>query len=274
LAHKPAAGRSGDARDRQRLDEALVKRGLVENRSRARALIMAADVLVNGLPVTRAGASVRSGDELSLKAPPRFVSRGGEKLDHALTVFGIEVDDLIAADFGASTGGFTDCLLQRGAARVYAIDVGYGQLASRLRADPRVVVIERTNVRHLESLPERVDLVTIDVSFIGLGLVLPAAQNLLNDRGRIVALVKPQFEAGRSEVGRGGVVRDPGTHRSVLEHLFATAVEQRLGITRLTASPLRGPAGNIEFLAALAPNVSSIPMNDAIERALAEAPPE
>ena len=235
---------------------------------------MAADVLVNGSPVTRAGASVRSGDEISLKAPPRFVSRGGEKLDHALTVFGIEVRDLIAADFGASTGGFTDCLLQRGAARVYAIDVGYGQLASRLRADPRVVVIERTNVRHLESLPERVDLVTIDVSFIGLSLVLPAARNLLNDSGRIVALVKPQFEAGRAEVGRGGVVRDPRAHRRVLENLFATAEERGLGITGLTASPLRGPAGNIEFLAALAPGVSSIPMNDAIERALAEAPPE
>jgi len=235
---------------------------------------MAADVLVNGSPVTRAGASVRTGDELSLKAPPRFVSRGGDKLDHALAVFGIEVADLIAADFGASTGGFTDCLLQRGAARVYAIDVGYGQLASRLRTDPRVVVIERTNVRHLTSLPERVDLVTIDVSFIGLALVFPAARNLLNDSGRIVALVKPQFEAGRSEVGRGGVVRDPQAHRRVLESHFATAAAHGLGITGLTASPLRGPAGNIEFFAALAPGVSSIAMNDAIEGALAEAPRE
>src|SRR5829696_5635065 len=274
LVHKPATGWSAGARDRQRLDEAVVERGLAENRSRARALIMAADVLVNGLPVTRAGASVRSGDELSLKAPPRFVSRGGEKLDHALTVFGIEVSGLIAADFGASTGGFTDCLLQRDAARVYAIDVGYGQLATRLRADPRVVVIERTNVRYLDSLPERVDLVTIDVSFIGLALVLPVARNLLNDSGRIVALVKPQFEAGRSDVGRGGVVRDPRAHRRVLESLFATANELSLGITGLTASPLRGPAGNIEFLAGLAPGVSSIPMNDAIERAFAEAPSE
>ena len=235
---------------------------------------MAADVLVNGALVTRAGAPVRGGDDISLKASPRFVSRGGEKLDHALSAFDVEVRDLIAADFGASTGGFTDCLLQRGAARVYAIDVGYGQLASRLRADPRVAVIERTNVRHLESLPERVDLVTIDVSFIGLSLVLPAARNLLNDSGRIIALVKPQFEAGRAEVGRGGVVRDSQAHRRVLENLFVTATEHGLGINGLTASPLRGPAGNIEFLAALVPGGSSIPMNHAIERALAEAPAE
>ena len=274
MADKEATGRSRDARDRRRLDEALVERGLVENRSRAQALIMAADILVNGSPVTRAGASVRRGDELSVKTPPRFVSRGGDKLDHALTAFSIDVGGLIAADFGASTGGFTDCLLQRGAARVYAIDVGYGQLASRLRGDPRVVVVERTNVRHLVSLPELVDLVTIDVSFIGLSLVLPTARNLLSESGRIVALIKPQFEAGRANVGRGGVVRDPRVHRRVLEDQFTTAAELGLGITGLAASPLRGPAGNIEFLAALVPNVPSIPMNDAIDRALAEAPPE
>jgi 23S rRNA (cytidine1920-2'-O)/16S rRNA (cytidine1409-2'-O)-methyltransferase len=274
LAHRHASGQSGAARERRRLDEALVERGLVENRSRARALIMAADVLVNGVAVTRAGAPVQRSDEISLKAPPKFVSRGGEKLAHALSEFGIEVRDLIAADFGASTGGFTDCLLQGGAARVYAIDVGYGQLATQLRADPRVVVIERTNVRHLESLPEHVDLVTVDVSFIGLKLVLPAARKLLNESGRIIALVKPQFEAGRGDVGRGGVVRDPETHRRVLQVLFRTAEELGLGIVGLTVSPLRGPAGNIEFLAALMPNVSSIAMNDAIERALAEAPGE
>ena len=274
MANKPAADRSVDARDRRRLDEALVERGLVETRSRARALIMAADVLVNGVPVTRAGAVIRGRDEVSLRALPRFVSRGGEKLDRAMDSFGIDVHDIVAADFGASTGGFTDCLLQRGAARVYAIDVGYGQLASRLRQDPRVVVIDRTNVRNLESLPELVDLVTIDVSFIGLRLVLPAARNVLSNDGRIVALVKPQFEAGRSEVGRGGVVRDPLAHRNVLANLFATAQEHGLGITALTASPLRGPAGNIEFLAELVPGVASMPMSDAIESALAEAPPK
>jgi 23S rRNA (cytidine1920-2'-O)/16S rRNA (cytidine1409-2'-O)-methyltransferase len=233
---------------------------------------MAADVLLNGAAVTRAGATVRSGDDVSLKSPPRFVSRGGEKLEHALTVFDVDVRDLIAADFGASTGGFTDCLLQHGAARVYAIDVGYGQLANRLRADSRVVVMDRTNVRYLDSLPERVDLVTIDVSFIGLSLVMPSARNALTDGGRIVALVKPQFEAGRAEVGKGGVVRDPRVHRRVLENLFTVAQEHGLGITGLTASPLRGPAGNIEFLAALEPGVPSIPIDDAVERALAEAP--
>jgi 23S rRNA (cytidine1920-2'-O)/16S rRNA (cytidine1409-2'-O)-methyltransferase len=274
LADRETTGRSRDARDRQRLDEALVERGLVENRSRAQALIMAADVLVNGSPVTRAGATVRSSDELSVKAPPKYVSRGGDKLDHALTVFGIEVGGLIAADFGASTGGFTDCLLQRGVARVYAIDVGYGQLATRLRSDPRVVVTERTNARHIASLPERVDLVTIDVSFIGLSLVLPAARKLLSEHGRIVALIKPQFEAGRDHVGRGGVVRDPRVHRMVLENHFATAAQLGLGVTGLAASPLRGPAGNVEFFVALEPNIPSIPMDDAIDGALAEAPSE
>lgn len=273
LADKDSTGRSSDARQRPRLDEALVERGLVENRSRAQALIMAADVLVNGAPVTRAGARVRSSDELSLKAPPRFVSRGGDKLDHALNAFGIDVLGLIAADFGASTGGFTDCLLQRGAARVFAIDVGYGQLASRLRADPHVVVIDRMNARHLESLPERVDLVTIDVSFIGLSLVLPAARNLLSERGQIVALIKPQFEAGRTDVGHGGVVRDPRVHRRVLENQFTLAADLGLGITGLAASPLRGPAGNIEFFAALVPGVTSIPMDEAIDGALQGAPP-
>lgn len=270
--HKPAQGRSAATRDRRRLDEALVERGLVESRSRARALIMAADVLVNGELVTRAGAVIRDGDELSLKASPRFVSRGGEKLDHVLELFKLDVRDQVAADFGASTGGFTDCLLQRGAARVFAIDVGYGQLAGCLRADPRVVVIDRTNARNLESLPELVDLVTIDVSFIGLHLVLPAARRLLSDGGRIVALVKPQFEAGRGDVGRGGVVRDSLTHRRVLENLFTTAQEAGLGVMGLAASPLRGPAGNIEFLALLTPDEASIPMAEAIERALAEAP--
>ena len=243
LAARESTGPSRDLRERPRLDEALVERGLVENRSRAQALIMAADVLVNGLPVTRAGVRIRGSDELSLKAQPRFVSRGGEKLDHALHAFGIDVLGVIAADFGASTGGFTDCLLQRGAARVYAIDVGYGQLASRLRADPRVVVIDRTNVRHLVSLPERVDLVTIDVSFISLSLVLPVAPNLLSDRGRIVALIKPQFEAGRTDVGRGGVVRDPHVHRRVLQNHFTMAADLGLGITGLVASPSRAANG-------------------------------
>ena len=220
----------------------------------------------------RAGAAVQDSDMLSLKTPPRFVSRGGEKLQQALGAFEIDVRGMIAADFGASTGGFTDCLLQAGAARVYAIDVGYGQLANRLREDSRVVVMDRANARYLESLPETVDLVTIDVSFIGLRLVLPAATKVLHEGGQIVALVKPQFEAGRNEVGRGGVVRDPNVHRRVLEELFSIAVTLELGVAGLTASPLRGPAGNVEFLALLTPHAPSISRATAIERALAEAP--
>jgi 23S rRNA (cytidine1920-2'-O)/16S rRNA (cytidine1409-2'-O)-methyltransferase len=254
-----------------RLDQALVARGLAESRARAQALILAGDVLVDCEPVTRAGAIVDVGTALSLKAPPRFVSRGGDKLEHALAFFDLDVRGLVAADIGASTGGFTDALLQRGAARVYAIDVGYGQLASRLREDPRVIVMDRTNVRNLASLPEMVGLVTIDVSFIGLHLVLPVARGLLAERGQIVALIKPQFEAGRVDVRRG-VVRDSAVHRRVLEEAFARAEALGLGISGLTASPLRGPAGNIEFFALLAPDSSSIDRDTAIARALAEAP--
>ena len=257
--------------ERMRLDQAVVARGLAESRAKAQALILAGDVLVDRRAVTRAGAPVDDTNALALKAPPRFVSRGGEKLDHALDAFDLDVSGVTAADFGASTGGFTDALLQRGAARVYAIDVGYGQLASRLREDPRVVVMDRTNVRVLTSLPESVDLVTIDVSFIGLRLVLPAARGLLADRGQIVALVKPQFEAGRADVRRG-VVRDEAIHRRVLEELFTTAEAVGLGVAGLTASPLRGPAGNVEFLALLVPGARSIARDPSIAQALAEAP--
>ena len=233
---------------------------------------MAGDVLVNGVAVTRAGSRVGDRDELTLKMPPRFVSRGGEKLEHALARFEVNVLGKVAADFGASTGGFSDCLLQRGASRIYAIDVGYGQLADRLRRDPRVVVMDRLNARTIEGLPEPVDVVTIDVSFIGLRLVLPAAQRVVKSEGDIVVLVKPQFEAGRGDVGRGGVVRDPETHRRVLEGLFAAAGELDLGVVGLTASPLRGPAGNVEFLAHLKPATPSVLASDAITRALEESP--
>jgi 23S rRNA (cytidine1920-2'-O)/16S rRNA (cytidine1409-2'-O)-methyltransferase len=257
---------------RLRLDEALVERGLAESRSRAKAFILAGDVLVNGEPVIRAGATVSDGDELALREPPRFVSRGGEKLAHALSTFGLDLNDAVAADFGSSTGGFTDCLLQFGAGRVYAIDVGYGQLATRLRQDERVSVMDRTNVRYLESLPELVDIVTIDVSFIGLSNVLPATLRVLKENGKIVALIKPQFEAGRAHVGRRGVVRDPAVHRLVLQDVFATAKELGLGVRGLTASPLRGPAGNVEFFALLEPGATAIPADEAIENAISKAP--
>ena len=229
----------------------MVDRGLAETRSRARALILARDVLVNDTVVDRAGAAVNESDAVTLVEKARFVSRGGEKFDHALELFAIDVSGLVAADLGASTGGFTDCLLQRGAARVYAVDVGYGQLADKLRGDPRVAVLDRTNARHLESLPEPIDLAAIDVSFISLRLVLPAAAGLLRSGGRCVPLIKPQFEAGPHEVGKGGVVRNPETHRRVLGEAITAAEEAGFGCLGLTASPLKGPAGNIEFLAHL-----------------------
>lgn len=265
------ANRGGQGQPKSRLDDALVARGLVESRSRARALILANHVLVNGLSVSKAGAVVHADDVILLKSPPRYVSRGGEKLDHALQAFGIIVHDVVAADFGASTGGFTDCLLQHGASRVYAIDVGYGQLAERLRTDPRVIAMDRLNARTLEVLPEPVDLVTIDVSFIGLHLVVPPAKRVLKRDGEIVALVKPQFEAGRAEIGRGGVVRDSTVHRKVLEGMFAIGAQLHLGVAGLTASPLRGPAGNIEFFAHLKPGQPSVAIHAAIDDVLAEA---
>ena len=253
---------------RRRLDQAMVDRGLAESRARAQALILAQDVLVNGATVSKAGAPVGPEDAIVLKAPPRFVSRGGEKLEHALAVFDVGVDDKVAADFGASTGGFTDALLQRGARRVYAIDVGYGQLAEKLRLDPRVVVMDRQNVRTVTELPEPVDIVSIDVSFIGLHLVLPAARAVLAPVGDIVALVKPQFEAGRADVGKGGVVRDPGVHQRVLSEVIAAADRLALGVHGVTASPLLGPAGNREFLVHLKPGPAAVDAATAIEAAV------
>ena len=236
---------------RIRADERLLRQGLAETRSQARALIMAGRVWLGDQRIDKPGQLVPQDAELSLTRLPRFVSRGGEKLDHALRVFGVEVSGLVCADFGASTGGFTDCLLQRGALRVYAIDVGYGQLADRLRRDPRVVVMERTNARYLQELPEAIDLVTIDVSFISLRLVLPAARRVLRPGGLVIALIKPQFEAGRRQVGKGGIVRDSAVHRRVLETVLATANELGFASEALLRSPVRGAEGNIEFLALL-----------------------
>ena len=233
---------------KERLDALVVERGLARNRTQAQRLIRAGLVRVAGQVSDKPGARVATDAEVVLEARPRFVGRGGEKLDAALVRFGLDVTGAVAADVGASTGGFTDCLLQYGASRVYAIDVGYGQLAWRLRNDPRVVVMERTNARYLENLPEPVDVVTADVSFISLDLILPAAICWLRPRGQVVALIKPQFEAGRRDVGKGGVVRDPEVHRRVLEQAVSMATELGLGLRGLMPSPLRGPAGNVEFL--------------------------
>jgi 23S rRNA (cytidine1920-2'-O)/16S rRNA (cytidine1409-2'-O)-methyltransferase len=232
---------------KRRLDVLLVERGLCPSREKARAAVLAGDALVDGEPVLRAATLLSDDARIELAQPPRYVGRGGDKLEHALTAFGVDVCGLVALDVGASTGGFTDCLLQRGAARVYAVDVGYGQLDYRLRQDERVVVLERTNIRELESLPEAPDMATIDASFIGLEKVLPAVARLLRPRGRIVALVKPQFQAKRSEVKKGGVVKDPLVHATVLGRVVAWAANEGLRFGGLTSSPLRGPAGNKEF---------------------------
>ncbi len=236
-------------RRKERLDVLLVERGLAESRNQAQRLILAGEVRVAGQVSDKPGTRVATDAEITVQARPRFVSRGGEKLEAALTRFQLDVTDIVAADVGASTGGFTDCLLQHGARRVYAIDVGYGQLAWQLRNDSRIVVMERTNARHLEDLPEPVDLVTVDVSFISLELILPMVVRWLRSDGQVVALIKPQFEAGRRKVGKGGVVRDPAVHRDVLVQVLGAAVELNLELGGLMPSPLRGPAGNIEFLA-------------------------
>ncbi|MGH2562629.1 MAG: TlyA family RNA methyltransferase [Thermomicrobiales bacterium] len=237
------------ARGRERLDLALVQRGLADSRSRARAMIMAGDVIVEGQAELQAGALVSLADRVVLRTKPRFVSRGGEKLAHALTAFGIDVTGRVCADFGASTGGFTDCLLQAGARRVYAVDVGYGQLHERLRNDERVVVMDRTNARYLETLPQIVDFVAIDASYISLALIFPAAARILNSEGDCVPLIKPQFEAGRTEVGKGGVVRSADVHRRVLRNVVEAAAGIGFGVRNLSRSPLLGPKGNVEFLA-------------------------
>ena len=248
-----------------RLDLLLVQQRLVESRAKAQALIMAGNVLVNGQAAEKPGILVPDDAELSIRPSPPYVSRGGVKLEGALDHFGIVVNDLVVLDVGASTGGFTDLLLKRGAAKVYAIDVGYGHLDWRLRQDPRVVVIERTNVRYLESLPELADAAVVDVSFISLTIVLPAILRLLKPEGWIVALVKPQFEAGRGEVGKGGVVKDPVVHRRVLEKITNWSQSHGLAIRGLAESPLRGPAGNREFFVYLGQGGQSVEVGPAID---------
>jgi 23S rRNA (cytidine1920-2'-O)/16S rRNA (cytidine1409-2'-O)-methyltransferase len=260
-------------RNDARLDVAMVERGLVENRSKAKAMILAGDVLVDNVPVTRAGATVTPTQDIALKQKPRFVGRGGEKIDHALDRFDIDVEGKAVADLGACTGGFTDAVLQRGATKVYAIDVGYGQLDFRLREDSRVVVMERTNARYLEALPDPIDVVVIDVSFISLNLMFPAVDRILAPDGVVVPLIKPQFEAGKREVGKGGVVRDPKVHRAVLEKVVREASEFGFRCEGLTASPLTGPAGNHEFLGAFRRAdglLDEASLNEMIDRALDE----
>lgn len=249
---------------KRRLDVLLAERGMIESRSLAQKLIMAGKVRVAHELVLEPSRKVPENIEITVEFGPKFVSRGGEKLEPALVAFGL--DDLssqVCADVGASSGGFTDCLLQHGAAKVYAIDVGYGVLHWKLRRDGRVVVMERTNVRHLEVLPEQVSLVTIDASFISLKLILPVVKNwLVNPDGVVIALIKPQFEAGREEVRRGeGVIRDASVHRRVLEEVLTFAVESGFLVRGLRKSTLKGPKGNIEFLVHLSLAASPMPFD-------------
>lgn len=245
---------------KMRLDVLLVERGLVSSREKGQRLIMAGQVRVSGELFDKPGRRVAVDATITIDEGLPYVSRGGLKLEAALDHFKLAVQGWVVADVGASTGGFTDCLLQRGVSRVYAIDVGYGQLAWSLRQDPRVVVMERTNARYLETLPEPVDLVTLDASFISLKLLLPTVARWfgplgqagqLESGGQAIPLIKPQFEAGRRQVGKGGVIRDPTVHRQVLTNLLTWAAAQGWGICGLVPSPLRGPAGNVEFLAHL-----------------------
>jgi 23S rRNA (cytidine1920-2'-O)/16S rRNA (cytidine1409-2'-O)-methyltransferase len=236
---------------RERLDKLLVERRLAPSREAGRAQILAGEVLVDEQPITKAGTLVDADATIRFRSRRLpYASRGGIKLEKALREFHIEVDGKTALDVGASTGGFTDCLLTHGISRVFAVDVGYGQLAWRLRKDPRVVVFERTNIRYLEvsALPSAVDLATIDVSFISLKLVLSQVKNLLAPGGEIIALIKPQFEVGKGKVGKGGVVRSHEEHARVINEVKTAAVELGFNIRGVTESPLLGPKGNKEFL--------------------------
>lgn len=237
---------------KRRLDVAITELGLAESRQKAQALIMAGEVYVNGQKQLKAGASVGEEDSLDVreKNPLRYVSRGGLKLEKAIGLWPIHLNGKTCADIGASTGGFTDCMLQNGAALVYAVDVGRNQLAWKLRTHPQVVCMERTNARYLtqEQIPEPLDFFSVDVSFISLHLILPALRPLVKEGGQAVCLVKPQFEAGKDKVGKKGVVRDPEVHLEVLEHFLDHAVQGGFHVKDLTFSPIKGPEGNIEYL--------------------------
>lgn len=251
-------------KNKERLDVLLTELGLAESRSRAQAVIMAGDVYVNGQKADKAGLEVSREAQIELRGSVcPYVSRGGWKLEKALRSFHVSPEGFVCSDSGASTGGFTDCLLQQGAKKVFAIDVGYGQLAWKIRSDPRVVTMERTNIRYVrpEDLGEPLDLSVIDVSFISLKLVLPVIRQLLKPDGQVICLIKPQFEAGKEKVGKKGVVRDPAVHEEVLQSFVRLVDELGFTLRDLTYSPVRGPEGNIEFLGHLSmlPGQSAIP---------------
>ena len=256
---------------KKRVDVLLLELGLAESRSMAQRLVMAGQVRANSQLVHKPSSLIQDDAHLEVIAFPKYVSRGGKKLESALEAFQPKVKGQVCADVGASTGGFTDCLLQNGAAKVYAIDVGYGQLHWKLRQDDRVQVMERINARYLKEVPEKIDLITIDVSFISLEKILPVALKWLGENGQIIALVKPQFEAGKLEVKKGkGVIRNSEIHRAVLEKIISFAQEISLIPTGLIASPITGPKGNKEFLLWLSKNSqSSISHEELVSSALA-----
>lgn len=234
-----------------RLDSAVFELGISESREKAKALIMAGQIYVNGMKAIKPGVTVNSTDKIELKGNTLpYVSRGGLKLEKAMKVFPITLDKKVCMDIGASTGGFTDCMLQNGAVKVYSIDVGYGQLAWKLRSDSRVVNLERTNFRYVthEQIPEDIDFASIDVSFISLKLIFPALMPLLKSNGECVCLVKPQFEAGKDKVGKKGVVREKSTHIEVIENVVSYASDNGFSVLNLDFSPVKGPEGNIEYL--------------------------
>jgi 23S rRNA (cytidine1920-2'-O)/16S rRNA (cytidine1409-2'-O)-methyltransferase len=234
-----------------RLDIEMVNRGLSESREKAKALIMSGIVYVNNQKALKGGDKIKDGDQIEIRGQKLpFVSRGGLKLDKAIKSFNIDLNNQFCMDIGASTGGFTDCMLQNGAHKVYAVDVGYGQLAWKLRNDERVINMERTNIRYLDYdlIEEEIDFVSIDVAFISLKLVLPVAYNVLKEGGSVVALIKPQFEAGKDDVGKKGVVRDIAIHRRVIKEVVDFSIASGFSVCGLDFSPIKGPEGNIEFL--------------------------
>lgn len=238
--------------EKLRLDTAVFEQGYADSRERAKALIMAGVVYVNNQKADKPGMTLKEGDSLEVRDNAlKYVSRGGYKLEKAIEVYPINLSGAVCADIGASTGGFTDCMLQNGAAKIYAVDVGYGQLAWQLRCDERVVNMERTNFRHVtaEQIPEPLDFASVDVSFISLKLILPVLHSLLGDGKTAVTLIKPQFEAGRESVGKKGVVRDPAVHRRVLETVTQFMLECGFSVLGVEYSPIKGPQGNIEYLA-------------------------
>ncbi len=236
---------------KKRLDVILVERGLVPSREKAKAVIMSGAVFVAGQKADKAGETFTEDAEIEVRVKENsYVSRGGLKLEKALDFFGADVEGKIAIDAGASTGGFSDCLLRRGVKKLYSVDVGYGQLAWEIRNDPRVVCMERTNVRYVthEQIPDIIEIAVIDVSFISLKIVLPAIRGLMEERGHVYCLIKPQFEAGREKIGKKGVVRDPAVHAEVIENFIKNANEAGFYVCGVTFSPITGPEGNIEFL--------------------------